>query len=404
MLRYAPDSQGEMNINDLRTALLNYIVSKQRDENFAIVIDDEDRQSPELLTLFSLEYSQIISKSQNARFHAAMALQLLHEKKAFNCFCSDEWIEKKRQEAHEAGKPYMYDDACANLPAELVIDNEHPFVVRIKRPESSNDSNSFDSFIILNRDKTSTPDFAAAVDDMLSDISFVITDEKNKINTLKQEHIRKQLGYNKTIEYVYIPEITGEELPTITSLLEEGFLPEAISNYLVSTVFEVDKEIFTLDDAIEFFDIDSISKSSEKFDKEQLKKINREHLRKMSNKELSRYVGFADADIGGLAKLYLDKVSTTKELKEKIKPVFETREVPQKLAKHYKEVTQVIKEDESHYDTYDAFANMLEQRTGLEESELAKIMSILLTNSQDAPELPEVYKHLKNYIGEIIKK
>ena len=64
-----------------------------------------------------------------------MALQLMHENRAFSCFCSPEWLEKKRDEAKDAKKPYRYDDACANLPHELVIDNMNPFTVRIRKPQ-----------------------------------------------------------------------------------------------------------------------------------------------------------------------------------------------------------------------------------------------------------------------------
>jgi glutamyl-tRNA synthetase len=389
-----------MNINDLRTALLNYIVAKQRDENFAVIIDDEDKESVELLTLFGVEYSQIINKSQNARFHAAMALQLLHEKKAFNCFCSKEWIEKKQKEAEQANQPYMYDDACRNLPAELVIDNENPFVVRIKRPENET---LFDSFVILNQDKTSTPDFATAIDDMLNDISFVVTDEESRTASLKQEYIRQELGYEKKIEYRYTPAMRGDSIPTIKSLLMEGFLPETILNYLVSTVITDDKGIFKLEDSIKWFDADKLSKTAQEFNKERLKEINREHLQEMPDKELSRYVGFADADIGALAKLYLDRVSTTKELKEKIKPIFEARDIPAPLRKKYKQLIAVLKE-EPYFENFDAFVDNIKAKTGLEEEDLNGVLQILLTNSQDAPKLADVYEHLKNYIGEIIKK
>jgi len=70
--------------------------------------------------LFGIEYSQVINQSQNIRFHTAMALQLMHEKKAFSCFCSDEWLEKKYQESKEANKHTNMMMPVATYPQNLL--------------------------------------------------------------------------------------------------------------------------------------------------------------------------------------------------------------------------------------------------------------------------------------------
>ena len=108
MLRFAPSPTGDMHIGHLRVAIFNYITAKQRNEDFIVRIEDIDKETNiegkdqeilDILALFKIEYSQLIYQSQNVRFHSAMALQLMHEKKAFSCFCSDDWLEKKRKEA-----------------------------------------------------------------------------------------------------------------------------------------------------------------------------------------------------------------------------------------------------------------------------------------------------------------
>ena len=110
MLRFAPSPTGDMNIGDLRVALFNYIISKQRDEDLIVRIEDidtekniegKDKEILDLLVLFDIEYSHVIYQSHNVRFHSAMALQLIHDKKAFSCFCSPNWLERKREEAKE---------------------------------------------------------------------------------------------------------------------------------------------------------------------------------------------------------------------------------------------------------------------------------------------------------------
>jgi glutamyl-tRNA synthetase len=423
MLRFASSPTGDMHIGNLRVALFNYLIAQQRGEDLIVRIDDTDKEKvidgkdqeiAEILGLFQIEYTQVIHQSQNIKFHSAMALQLLHEKKAFSCFCSDEWIEKKQDEAKKANKAYSYDDACRNLPAELVIDNTAPFCIRIVRPDSkitihdkiygnvSYNPDTVDSFVILHQDKTPTYDFASAIDDMLNDISLVIRSEEYLNNTPKQIHIRDQLGYNKEIEYAHIPDIINAQNVTIKDLLEQGFLPEAISNYLISIGNSTPKEIFTLKEAKEWFTLDTINNTAQDFDIERLKYLNREHMKIMEATELSRYVGFADAEIGELAKIYLDKVSTTRELKEKIAPIFEERVVPASLKKEIAIIKEAIVKA-PYFDEYIDFKNFIIKESAIKEENFEEPLRVLLTNTQDGPEIEKIYKYLKNYIGEIIK-
>jgi len=421
MLRFASSPTGDMHVGNLRVALFNYIVAKQRGENLIVRIDDiekekniegKDQEIVGTLELFGIEYSQIIHQSQNFKFHSAMALQLLHEKKAFSCFCSDEWLEKKQEEAKLANEPYKYDDACRDLPAELVIDNTAPFTIRITRPTApividdhiegrvSFDVDEVDSFVIMNRDKTPTYDFACAVEDMLSDISLVIRDKCYLNNTPKQEHIRNELGYEKKIEYAHLPSL--ENPLSVKELLEDGYLPEAIANYLLLLGTKPPREIFTLQEAFEWFDLDTVSNSPARFEIEKLKEINREHLMRMDAKELSRYVGFADAEIGELARLYLDEVVTTKALKTKIAPIFEERNIPSSFTEEVERVAKAIK-SAPYFDEYTDFRAYIAKETAVDEENLLKAIRILLTNAENGPDIEKVYKYLKNYIGEIVK-
>ena len=427
MLRFATCPYGDMTINDLRIALFNYMLSQQKGESFAVFIEDaqkekviegKDQEILDTLALFSINYSQIIHQSQNVRFHSAMALQLLHEKKAFSCFCSDEWLEKKKQEAREAGKNYTYDDACRNLPAELVIDNTNPFRVRINRPESEitfNDAiegdvsfspDAVDSFVIMQRDKTPTQNFAAAVDDMLYDITFILRSKKELENTPRQIHVRNQLGYEKQIQYAHLADIVDAEgnasSLSIKELLSQGYLPEAISNYLISIANNVPREIFTFQEASKWFTLETLSQEATVFDMQRLQYINQQHLKRMEPKELSRYVGFADADIGELAKVFLDEVVTTRELREKISLVFEERKIPKALEKEVKLLSACIV-SAPYFEEYEAFKNHLQKESGVNGELFTNALRVLLINTQEGPELAEIYQYIKNYLGEIVK-
>ncbi len=107
MLRFAPSPTGDMHIGNLRVALFNYISALQREEPLLIRIEDTDKERNipgkekeifEILALFGIEYQEQQLQSNNLRFHRAMALQLLQDKKAFNCFCTPETLDAKREE------------------------------------------------------------------------------------------------------------------------------------------------------------------------------------------------------------------------------------------------------------------------------------------------------------------
>lgn len=432
MLRFAPSPTGDMHIGNLRVALFNALLSRQRNEPMIVRIEDtdqerniegKDKEILQILDLFGIAYSDVIYQSANLRFHRAMAIQLLQEKRAFNCFCTPEELEHKRETARKNGKPFRYDDTCTHLPAEQTIDNENPFTVRIRRPEnpikvvdivkgeSTFDPYDIDSFIILRAEKYPTYNFACAIDDMLADISVVIRGEDHMSNTPRQIAIRDALGYTKTIEYAHLPIILNDEgkkmskrdnASSVKWMLGEGFLPEAIANYLILIGNKTPQEVFTMDEAAEWFDLAAVSRAPARFDIDKLRFINRAHLQRLDDRELSRYVGFADESIGKLAKLYLEEASTTRELKQKIEAVFAEKVVPEV----YRESADVIKRiiiDAPYFETFAELKQHIIDQSGIKGKPLFKSLRILLTGAEHGPELDDVYAHIKNYLGEIVK-
>lgn len=432
MLRFAPSPTGDMHIGNLRVALFNYIMSQKRSEPLLIRIEDTDKERNipgkedeiiAILALFGITHEEHQLQSNNLRFHRAMALQLLHDKKAFSCFCSPETLEAKREKSIEDKIAYRYDGTCENLSADEVIDNMSPFTIRLKKPaqpitvrdiikgESTFAPDDIDSFIIMRADKYPTYNFACAVDDMLSDISLIIRGEDHLSNTPKQIAIQRALGYDRMIEYAHLPIILGEEgkkmskrddASSIKWLLEEGFLPEAISNYLILMGNKTPHEIFTLEEAIKWFDLSTLSKAPARFDIDKLKFINREHLRGLDPKELSRYVGFADEEIGRLAKIFLEEVSTLKELRVKIGAIFAPKIVPDEYKEGF-ETLRALTMKAPHFDDYDSYKAYLIEHSGLKGKNLFKPLRLLIGGAEHGPELNDLYMHLKNYLKEVVK-
>ena len=432
MLRFAPSPTGDMHIGNLRVALFNYIYSQKSKEGLTIRIEDtdkarniegKDKEILDILNLFGIKYESVTYQSENIKRHQTFALQLLHTKRAFNCFCDEETLEAKRAAAKAAKKAYRYDGACEALPAEETIDNPKPFSVRLKKPMAAIEfvdkikgskhfePEDIDSFIILRQDKHPTYNFACAVDDMLSDISLVIRGEDHLSNTPKQIAVRLALGYDKEIEYAHLPIILNEtgkkmskrdDASSVKWLLEEGFIPQAIINYLCLLGNKTPKEIFTLEEAIEWFDLAKLSKSAAKFDLSKLRFINREHLKMMDDTELSRYVGFADADIGKAAKIYLEEVSTTKELKEKISAIFAPKPRSGEYASTIETFSELLK-SAPHFETFKEVQEFLTTQSGIKGKNFFKSIRILLTGAEHGPDLSELYPYIKNYLQEIIK-
>ncbi|NVJ53365.1 MAG: glutamate--tRNA ligase [Campylobacteraceae bacterium] len=426
MLRFVQSPTKDMDIGDLRVAIFNHIVSKQLNEKLIIRIEDTDKEKNiegkdkeilELLNLFSIGYEGIFHQNDNLKYHQKLTMQLMGQKNAFACFCSDAKIEELKEEAKKNNKPYEYDGFCQTLSDETVLNVNSPFIVRIKKPdenivfkdllkgELSFKPSDIDSFPILRQDKTPTHNYAHAVDDMLFDISAVITLEDKVNDAAKQIHIRKLLNYDKEIEFTHIPDVNiDSKYSSVKKLIDDGFLPAAIANYLVLLGNETPKEIFTLEEAVEWFDIKNIPNEAVNFDIEKLKEINKKHLINIDNMRFSKILGFADDDIGKLGKLFLNETSTIKDIKEKINLVFAPKSTCEGFEEEFVEVKLAVN-DAPFIDSFSEFKQFITDKTQLKEERLLKPLTYVLTGQTKLQgiELEEVYPLIKNYLGEITK-
>jgi glutamyl-tRNA synthetase len=423
MLRFAPSPTGDMHIGNLRVAILNYLIAQQRKENFIVRIEDtnkerniegKDTEIMQILEKFALNHESVFHQSEHLHMHQTLAIRLLEEGKAFVCTCTEEQLEADSY----SGKCFDVDKTEHAKLKESGI----PFVIRIKKPSEAivnhdlikgditTAPNEVDSFVILRADGTPTYNFACACDDMISGVDFILQADDHLSNTAKQIHIKKQLGFEQETIYAHLPILLNtsgkkmlkqDDTSLVKWLFGEGFIPDAIINYLLLLGnSKAPEEIFTLPDAIEWFNIEDISKSEVKFDIDKLRFINAEHLKRMDDRQLSTLFGFADADIGKLAKIYLQEASTIKELIAKIKPIFAAKDFEGEWGEQMRKM-EILVQNAPMINDFDAFMSYMMKESGLKGENFLKPLRLLLTGAQHGPELSDIYPLIKPYLLEV---
>jgi glutamyl-tRNA synthetase len=422
MLRFAPSPTGDMHIETLRVAIINYLIAKQRDDQFIVRIEDtnkerniegKDTEILQILEKFALKHDSVFHQSEHLNIHQTLAIRLLEEGKAFICTCTPQQLEADRETDHYSGRCFNVDkDELKKLKDEKI-----PFVIRIKKPDHNivnhdliqgeiiTAPDEVDSFVILREDGTPSHDFACACDDMLSGVDFIIRSEKHLSTTPNQIHIKKELGYEEETIYAHLPLILNAEGRrddglSVKWLFEQGFIPDAIANYLILLGNDTPKEIFTLPEALEWFDLNKISKSPINFDIDKLRYINRKHLGKIDDKRLSMVFGFADEEIGRLAKLYLEESGTLNELEAKIKAIFSPKDFSGERGEQMRIMEKIIAEAPM-IETFCEFESYLRKESGLEGDEFSKALRLLLTGVEQGPELSDIYPYIKSYLLEV---
>ena len=435
MLRFAPSPTGDMHTGNLRAALFNYILSLQRKEKFLLRIEDtdtarniegKDKEILFLLTLFGIKWDSLVYQSENFPRHRQLAEYLITQGKAFYCYCTKEFLDKKREEAKAQKRAFRYDDTWAELQKD---ENPKP-VVRLRGAKVAMKfedkikgilefaPNEIDSFVILKEDGIPTYNFACAVDDMLYNVSFIVRGEDHVSNTPKQMLVYEGLDYKEAVEFAHLPILLNEEgkkmskrdnASSVQWLLDEGFLPVAITNYLILMGNKTPCEVFTLNEAVEWFDITKIAKAPAKFDLDKLRFLNREHFKRLNEQDLAVLLGYKDASIGGLAKLYLQESSTLNELRDKIDRIFVKKSLilessfKQEIEILQNALLELINQKDFSKEDFEVFKSLAMQKSKLKGKQFFKPLRLLLTGFEHGPELSDLFPYLRLYLKEILR-
>jgi glutamyl-tRNA synthetase len=305
--RFAPSPTGFLHIGGARLALYCWLFARAHNGAFILRIEDTDleRSTPEAVTAIldgmqwlGLDYDEgPFFQTQRMQRYQTVIQQLLDENKAYRCYCSKERLEQLREQQVANKQKPRYDGHCRNLVAEL----NQPFVVRFKNPQSGAvtfddqvrgkitvQNSELDDLIIARSDGTPTYNFTVVVDDLDMKITHVIRGDDHINNTPRQINILTALGAVPQI-YAHAPMILGADgkrlskrhgAVSVLQYRDEGYLPEALLNYLVRLGWSYgDQEIFSIDEMIAHFKLTDINRAPSTFNPEKLLWLNQHYLK-----------------------------------------------------------------------------------------------------------------------------
>ncbi|MGC9975149.1 MAG: glutamate--tRNA ligase [Syntrophales bacterium] len=312
--RFAPSPTGFLHIGGARTALFSWLYARHYNGKFILRIEDTDQvrsteQSTKAIlgamTWLGLNWDEgPFFQAQRADMHRKMVRRLLDEGKAYCCVCTPEELEDKRKKALAEGRKPKYDGTCRdkNLPRQAYA------VVRFRCPDTGvtvvNDlikgmiafnNDELDDLVIERSDGYPTYNFAVVVDDAQMRITHVIRGDDHLNNTPRQILLYAALGY-MIPQFAHVSMIMGSDKTRLskrhgaTSVMaykEMGYLPEAVVNYLVRLGWSYgDQEIFSLDELIRIFTLESVGKSAAVFNPEKLLWLNQHYIKECDSKRL----------------------------------------------------------------------------------------------------------------------
>ena len=319
--RFAPSPTGPLHIGGVRTALFNWLYSKNKGGKFYLRIEDTDKERSKdefknqiinSLKWIGINYedSEYI-QSDKIDDHINVANELLKKGLAYKCYCSSDEIEEQKKRAKQKKIPYIYnrkwrDKSETDAPKEI-----NP-VIRFKSKVEGKsvlkdlvqgnieiENNTIEDFVILRADGSPTYNLSASVDDHLMGMTHIIRGDDHKINTFKQIQIYEAMDW-KVPSFAHIPlihTIEGKKLSkrdnasTLDDYSKIGIMPNALRNYLLRLGWSYkDKEIFDLDESIKYFNLEGIGKSPSKLDISRIYSMNEHYIKNIDENDLFNFL------------------------------------------------------------------------------------------------------------------
>ncbi len=455
--RFAPSPTGFMHIGNLRTAIFEYLVAKHNGGKFILRIEDTDQNRKvegaidfiyNTLKLCDIkidegpnnegEFGPYI-QSERLDLYKKYALELVEKGHAYYCFCTEQELEEMRERANARKKPFLYDGRCSKLSKETIEENLKkgvPYVIRQKMPKTGTtivddvvygkikiDNSVLDDQILLKSDGYPTYNFANVVDDHLMQITHVIRGKEYLDQTAKYNLLYDAFGWEKPT-YIHVAMVLGSDGNKLSKrngdasfmdLYNDGYLPEAIVNYLVLLGWspETNQEIFSMEELIKNFNENRISKSSSQYDVKKLNWFNAKYIKALSDEDYLKFIrpflthdvrGKSEEWINKLLLIYKDHLSFGKEINDLVNIFFnneiniskENEEFLQSdenipvVINAYKE--EIAKIKEWNVENIAEVITRVKEKTGIKGKLLYMPIRIKISGIEHGPELPdEIY-------------
>ena len=435
--RFAPSPTGHLHIGGARTALFNWLLSRQLGGRFVLRIEDTDalRSTEEYtrailsaMTWLNLDWDgEPVYQSQRQDLHRQYIDKMLAEGKAYWCHCTPQELEERRSKAMaEGGKP-KYDGQCR----EKGLGPAPGAVVRFKGPEDGEtgwndlikgpvvfDNRELDDLIILRSDGMPTYNMAVVVDDVTMNISHIIRGDDHVNNTPRQILLYQALGAPLPF-FAHVPMILGADKTRLskrhgaTSVMaykEMGYLPQALNNYLARLGWSHgDQEIFSLEEMKQLFDLAHVGRSAGVFNPEKLNWLNSHYIKETGLAELGElvwpyleskgYVKPAAEDLLKMMETVRERGKTLVELAEKAEfyfqdpPPLDQKAAAKFLTEDNKAMLVEMKEALKEPLTAEGFENLLRglaEARGVKLGAVAQPLRVALTGQTASPGLFEV--------------
>lgn len=307
--RFAPSPTGGLHLGGIRTALYCWLYSHNRGGEFILRIEDTDQERStqeatqlifDSMSWLGLNYDAgPFYQTERLDHYRKIAERLIKDGYAYRCYCSKEKLDKQREEQLANKEKPKYDGCCRDK--NLAASKDESFVIRFKNPQQGSvefedqilgplsfQNSELDDLIIVRSDGFPTYNFCVVVDDLDMKITHVLRGNDHINNTPRQINIFSAFGAKPPI-YAHMPSVLGDDgkklskrhgAASVLQYRDDGFLPEAILNYLVRLGWSHgDQEIFTLDEMIKLFDIKDINRSASAFNSEKLLWLNRHYIK-----------------------------------------------------------------------------------------------------------------------------
>ena len=354
--RFAPSPTGYMHIGNLRSALFAYLTAKSMDGDFILRIEDTDQERKvdgavefilNTLNMMGLNPDEGAEKggnygpyyqSQRLDIYKKYAEILIEKGYAYYCFCDEERLNKLREIANARKVPFTYDGHCSHIPLEEAkkrIANGEKYVIRQKMPkegvtsyvdtvygEIKVDNSTLEDQILIKSDGFPTYNFANVIDDHLMEISHVNRGNEYLSSTPKYLLLYKAFGWESPI-YIHQPLVIKADGTKISKrnkddnlmdLLDRGFLPEAIINYiaLIGWAPKDNQEFFSLKELEKAFDIHRISTAPGCYDIKKLEWFNAHYIKEMDDEKYLNWIKpFLKFDISNKSDDWVNKLLLT---------------------------------------------------------------------------------------------